>query len=104
MKKAWEELRDIVNEHVQEKIISDDVIKKFTDRDLEKLRKLERDFDFEIKADLSRGNVKLKGHILDIANVQGKINEILNDIKGNKRKGKILLHCDDYCKYIYYTI
>ena len=87
--KAWEELKKKMNENIQEKIMTDNVIKKFTVRDLDKLRKLERDFDFEIRVDQGRGDVQFKGHILDIAHVQGEISEILNDIKENKSKGKI---------------
>ena len=84
--KAWEELKTKMNENIKEMTMSDDVFKKFTDRDLEKLRQLERDFNFEIKVDQDRGVVKLKGNIADIAKVQGKINEILNDVKDNKSK------------------
>ena len=74
---AWEELKRHMNQNIQEMIMTDDVIKEFTDRDLEHLRKLERDFDFEIKIDQQKGDVKFKGHVLDIANVQGKIGELL---------------------------
>ena len=91
---AWEELKRRMNQNIQEMIMTDDVIKEFTDRDLEQLRKLERDFDFEIKIDQQKGDVKFKGHVLDIANVQGKIGEIVNDIKDNRNrnKGNILLY------------
>jgi hypothetical protein len=91
---AWEELKRHMNQNIQEMIMTDDVIKEFTDRDLEQLRKLERDFDFEIKIDQQKGDVKFRGHVLDIANVQGKIGEIVNDIKDNRNrnKGNILLY------------
>ena len=96
--KAWEELKKKMNENIKEITISDELFKKFTDSDLEKLRKLEREFDFEIKLDQGRGIVKLKGHIVDTANVQGKISEILNDLKEkDKSKGEILLYCGGYC-------
>ena len=89
--KAWEELKKKMNENIKEMTMSDDVFKKFTGGDLEKLRKLERDYDFEIKVDQDKGVVKFKGNIADIPHVQGKINEILNDIKEDKSKGKNLL-------------
>jgi hypothetical protein len=65
----------------------DDVIKKLTDRELQKLRKVEREFDFEIKVDKGACEVRFKGDTLDMAKVQGKISEILNDIKDNQSKG-----------------
>jgi O-acetyl-ADP-ribose deacetylase (regulator of RNase III) len=90
--KAWGELLKKMNENIKQMTTTDDVIKKFTDDDFKKMRELERDFDLEIKVDQGKGEVKFKGHIHDIASVQGKINEILNDIKDNKSKGKILLY------------
>ena len=90
--KAWGELLKKMNENIKEMSTTDDIIKKFTNDDLKKLRELERDFDFEVKVDKGKGEVRFKGHIHDIASVQGKINEILNAIKDNKSKGKILLY------------
>ena len=75
---------------IQEKIISDDVIKKITNSDLEKLRKLECHFDVQILVEKSNGNVRIKGHIDDIPNIQGEIIRFLKDIKDSERKGKIL--------------
>ena len=89
--KAWEELKRKMNQNIREKIINDDMVKKFTDHDLRKLNKLEGDYDFEINVDQHKAEVKLKGHILDIANVQEKVNEILKDAKDNENKGKILM-------------
>ena len=89
--KAWEELKRHMNQNIQEMTVTDDVIQEFTDRDLEQLRELERDFDFKIEIDQQKGEVKFKGHVLDIASVQGKIGEIVNDIKDNKNKGKLIV-------------
>jgi O-acetyl-ADP-ribose deacetylase (regulator of RNase III) len=86
---VWKRLQKKMNENVREKTMTDNIIKKFTDRDLQKLSKLEREFDIEITIDRRAGEVRFKGHIRDMANVQGKISEILNDIKENKGKGKI---------------
>jgi hypothetical protein len=88
---AWEELKRHMNQNIQEMTVTDDVIQEFTDRDLEQLRELERDFDFKIEIDQQKGEVKFKGHVLDIASVQGKIGEIVNDIKDNKNKGKLIV-------------
>ena len=88
---AWGKLKRHMYQNIQEMTVTDDVIKEVADQDLEQLRKLGRDFDFEIKIDQQKGDVKFKGHVLDIANVQGKIGEILNDIKDNRNKGKLLL-------------
>ena len=85
--KAWKEFKKKMNENIQEKIMIDDVIKKLTDRELQKLRKVEREFDFEIKVDKGACEVRFKGDTLDMAKVQGKISEILNDIKDNQSKG-----------------
>ena len=81
--KAWGKLKKKIDENIDERPIRDDMIKKFTNGDLQKLLKLERDFDFVITVDQSKGEVTFKGHLHDIANVQEKINEIV--------KGKILM-------------
>ena len=88
--KAWEEFERKMSQYIQERTISDDIIKNFTDRDVQELSKLERDYDFEIKVDQDKRKITFKGHILDIPNVQEKINEILKGIKDNDSKGKIL--------------
>ena len=88
IKKAWAELKRKMSQNIQEKTIIDDVIKKFTDRDLEILRKLERDFDVTIKADQSKGKVKIKGHNSDISNIQDEIRKIMKKITENEIKGK----------------
>ena len=87
--KAWNELKRKMKANIIEKPMGDDIIKKFTDSDLEKLRKLERDYDFVIKPDKVKGEVKLKGHMHDIAHVQEKISEIIQDAKDNESKGKV---------------
>lgn len=88
--KAWEELERKMTQNIQKTTISDDIIKKIPERDVQKLKKVEREYDFEIEIDKGKKEVRFKGHILDIVNVQQKINEILNDIKDNENKGKIL--------------
>jgi O-acetyl-ADP-ribose deacetylase (regulator of RNase III) len=88
IKKAWAELKRKMSQNIQEKIMIDDVIKKFTDHDLEILRKLERDFDVLIKADQSKGKVKIKGHISDISSIQDEIRKIMKKITENEIKGK----------------
>ena len=87
--KAWEELRRKINTNILEKVMVDDVIKKFTDQDREKMRTLERDFDVQIQVDQSKGCVRVKGHIDDIANIQEETGKVLKDIKERERKGKI---------------
>ena len=89
--KAWGELKRKMNQNIGDRTIYDAIIKKFADGDVDKVRKLERDFDIEIKVDQTRGEVRFKGHILDIPNVHEKISEILKDIKDNESKGKILI-------------
>ena len=89
--KAWEELKKKMNENIKEMTMTDEGFKKFADRHMEKLRELERDFNFEIKVNQGKGIVKLKGNIDDVAKVQGKINEILNDVKDDKGKGNKLI-------------
>ena len=88
IEKAWLELKKKINNNIKEQSMNDDVIKKFTDRDREKVRKLERDFDVQIKVDQSKGNVKIKGHIADISYIQEEIRTILKDITENEPKGK----------------
>ena len=81
--KAWVELKKKIDENIEGKVIRVDMVEKFTDSDFKKLLKLERYLDIEIKIDRGKGEIKLEGHIQDIANVQEKINEIV--------KGKILM-------------
>ena len=88
--KAWEELERKMKQNIQKRTISDNIIKKIHERDVQELEKLEREYDFEIEIDKGKKEIRFKGHILDIVNVQQKINEILNDIKDNENKGKIL--------------
>lgn len=88
--KAWGELKRKMKQNIQKRTISDNIIKEITDRDVERLRKLERDYDFQIKIDRGKGEVKFKGHILGFLEVLQKVNEILKDIKIDKGKGKIL--------------
>ena len=87
--KAWGELKRKMSQNIQEKTMTDDVIKKFTDQDLEILRKLERDFDVTIKADRSKGNVKIKGHISDISSIQDEIHKMMKKITENETNGKL---------------
>ena len=86
---AWGDLKNKMHQNIRDITISDGIIKKFADSDVHNLRKLERDFDIEIKIDQVKGKVRLKGHILDISNVYEKIIDILKDFKDNERKGKI---------------
>ena len=87
--KAWGDLKKKMHQNICDRTISDGIIKKFADSDVHNLRKLERDFDIEIKIDQLKGEVRLKGHILDIPNVYEKIIDILKDFKDNESKGKI---------------
>ena len=89
--KAWIELNKKMKQNIGDRTISDAIIKKFADGDVDKVRKLERDFDIEIKVDQVRGEVRFKGHLYDIPSVHEKIIEILKDIKDNESKGN--LHC-----------
>lgn len=82
-----------MEQNIQKRIISDGIIENFTDSDIKKLRKLERDYDFKIKVDRVKREVKFKGHILDIPNVQEKINEIMKNIKYTESDGKIRSVC-----------
>jgi hypothetical protein len=92
--KIWQELKRKISENILEKTMNDNVITKFSFRDHEKLRNLEREYDVRIEVDCSRGMVRIKGHSVDVANVQEKIAGILKDIKDNERKfeGKILVY------------
>ena len=93
--KAWKELETKIKQNIQKRTISDDTIKKITDHDVEKLKQLERDYDFQIKIDRLKREVKLKGHILDFATVLQKINEILKDIKDNEGQGNCYVVLDN---------
>ena len=85
--RAWEEFKKKMNANIEEKIVSDDVIQKFTDHDLEEIRKLEHDFDVQILIDQSKNN------IADIPNIQEEPRKVLKDIKDRECKGKILTYC-----------
>ena len=93
--KAWKELETKIKQNIQKRTISDDTIKKITEHDVEKLKQLERDYDFQIKIDRLKREVKLKGHILDFATVLQKINEILKDIKDNEGQGNCYVILDN---------
>ena len=92
IEKAGVELMRKMKTNIREKIIQDSFIKRFTDRDLEKLRKLERDCDVKIHVYQSEGEIKIKGHIADIPNIQEEIRNILKDIAEKEPKGKILIY------------
>ena len=85
--KAWGDLKKKMHQNICDRTISDGIIKKFADSDVHNLRKLERDFDIGIKIDQVKGEVRLKGHILDIPNVHEKIIDILKDFKDNESEG-----------------
>ncbi len=89
IEKAWGDLKRKMCANIKDMPINDEVIKKFTDRDLEKLRKLESDFDVKIKMEQSKGEVKIKGHTDDISFVQEEIRKMLKDITENEPKGKL---------------
>ena len=89
--KAWGELKRKMNQNIGDITIYDAIIKEFADGDVDEIRKLERDFDIEIKVYQARSEVRFRGHILDIPNVQEKIIKILKDIKYDESKGKILM-------------
>ena len=89
IKKAWEDLKRNINENILEKPMNDEVIKKFTDAELEKLRKLESLHDVKIKVDQSKGKVLIKGHIADISTIQEEIRTILKNITENEPKGEL---------------
>ena len=90
--KVWGEVKRRITQYIKEKEISDDVIKKFTDGHTKTLRKLERDFDVTIKVNQIIGNIKIKGHIDDVAVVQEEIHKILKEIIENEPKGKNFRH------------
>ena len=92
IEKACVELMRKLKANIREKIVKDSFIKRFTDRDLEKLRKLERDCDVKIEVCQSIGDIKIKGHITDIPNIQEEIRNILKDIAEKEPKGKILIY------------
>ena len=102
--KVWQELKRMMSENILEKTMTmnDDIINKFSFRDHDMLRKLEREYDVRIEVDCSSGMVRIKGHSVDVANVQEKIAEILKDIKDNERKfeGKILVHYRVFSTYL----
>ena len=89
--RAWAELRRKMRQNIRDRHIYDAIIKKFVDGDIDKVRKLERDFDINIKVDQARSEIRFRGHILDIPNVQEKIINILKDVKYDESKGKILM-------------
>ena len=89
IEKACAELKRKMKANIDEMNVKDDLIKKFTDRDLDRIRKLERDCDVQIKVEQSKGNVKIKGHIADISSIQEEIRKILKDITENESKGKL---------------
>ncbi|CAB3992453.1 poly [ADP-ribose] polymerase 14-like isoform X2 [Paramuricea clavata] len=100
--KAWIELERKISQNIHEKNINNDVIKNFTDRDLEKLHELERDNDVKIKVDKSKGMLTIKGYIADVANVQEKIIKFLTDIKGNESKASLSKRfCQQVCISIF---
>ena len=86
--KAWTELKRKMNENINEKPVTDDVIKKFTDGHVEKLRELERRFDVKIKVEQDKGKITIKGHILDISTIQEEIRKILKEITEKEGNGK----------------
>jgi O-acetyl-ADP-ribose deacetylase (regulator of RNase III) len=91
IEKAWGDLKRQVCQSIKDQPMNDEVIKKFTDRDLEKLRKLERDFDVKINVEQKKGSVKIKGHFDDVSTVQEEIRTILKDITENEPKGKLAI-------------
>lgn len=90
---AWKEFKRMINANIQDMTIRDDVIKKITGRDREKIRKLERDFDVEIQVNQRKDNLTIKGHTADIINIQGQILKLLKDIQDRENKGKLLETC-----------
>ena len=89
IERAWEEFKTSINAYIQEKIISDDVIKEITERDLEIIRNLEHDFDVQIQVDKHKGEIRIKGHVTVIAKIQEE--KVLNDIKDGAHKGNIYI-------------
>lgn len=86
--RAWGELESKMSQNIEDMTINDDVIKKFTDHHLNMLSKLSNDFDVRIVPDVSKGSVKIKGHIADVSNIQEKIRTMLKKISDDERKGK----------------
>ena len=86
--RAWGEFKRRMNANIKIITMSDDLINKFTNRDLEKVRKLERDFDVQILVDQSKGDVKIKGHIADISYIQEEIRKFLTIVEDRECKGK----------------
>ena len=105
---AWKEFKRMINANIQDMTIGDDVIKKITGRDREKIRKLERDFDVEIQVNQRKGNLRIRGHIADILNTHDQIWKLLKDIKDRENKGKLLqIICkmpDSAIALLYFTV
>ena len=105
---AWTEFKRMINANIQDMTIGDDVIKKITGRDREKIRKLERDFDVEIQENQRNINLRIKGHIADILNTHDQIWKLLKDIKDRENKGKFLeITCkmpDSAIPLVYFTV
>ena len=83
---AWTEFKKKMDQNIEEKTMTNDVLKKLTDRG--SLSKLELDFDVKIKDDkCGQGEITIRGYNTDVANVQLEIRKILDDIISNERKG-----------------
>ncbi|XP_028405586.1 protein mono-ADP-ribosyltransferase PARP15-like isoform X1 [Dendronephthya gigantea] len=84
--RAWGELESKMSQNIENMTMNDDVIKKFTDHHLKELRKLSEDNDVRIVPDVSMGNIKIKGHIADVSNIQEKIRTMLKKISDDESK------------------
>jgi O-acetyl-ADP-ribose deacetylase (regulator of RNase III) len=89
---AWGELKTKIRENMDGTILKNNVIKNFTDRGREKLHKLARDNEVEIKVHSSKGILRIKGYKADVPNVGEKAKKILKDVEDNEIKGKILIN------------
>ena len=77
---AYRALTSMLYGNIGMKHITDAIIKKLADSDLQKLYKLAFDFDFEITVYQRIGSLVFTGHMSDFVNVDEKIREILKDV------------------------
>ena len=84
IEKAWVDLKKKLIANIQTKTMSDDIIRKFSKDNVDKLRSLGQDDDLRIEVDTNKGMVKITGYFADVANVQFEVHKILEDIKNSK--------------------
>ena len=77
---AYKALTSMLNGNIGMKAVTNAIIKKLADSDLQKLYKLAFDFDFEIRVYQRNESLIFGGHYSDFLNVDEKISEILKDV------------------------